>query len=141
MDDGQNKYFAQNTPAKNSGAADFNSANNSDNAIEDPEKILQVFKDRLIEDLNLEETSPEQRKEIEDKISKLVNDRILNLILIHLPEDKVAELDSMIGQKSQDEVIKYIMESVPGIQEKIAEELFEIRNDLLEMLRNDGSNN
>lgn len=129
MDEDQNKNFAQNT-----------SVNDTDNNLEDPEKILQVFKDRLIEDLNLDETSPEQRKEIENKISKLVNDRILNLILIYLPEEKVAELDSIIGQKSQDEVIKYIVETVPGIQEKIAEELFEIRNDLMEMLRDNGSN-
>lgn len=134
MDYNQNNYSL----STNSSVVKNTSGNNGgslNQEIEDPEKILSQFKDRLMEDLNLDNPSPEQKKQIEDKISQLVNDRILNLIMMYLPEDKVAELDKMIGQKSQDEVMQFIMASVPGIQDKIAEELFEIRNDLLNSLR------
>lgn len=127
MDEDQNKNYQSSSTG--------NQATNSPDDIEDPEKMLTMFKDRLMEDLNLADSTPEEKKEIEEKIGKLVNDRILNLIMMYLPEDKVAELDKMIGQKSQDEVMQFIMASVPGIQDKIAEELFEIRNDLLNSLR------
>lgn len=120
MDDVNNQQNASSTDSN------ANSVNDAD-----LQSVLEEYKKRLLSELGADGWSEEEKKEIEGKIATLVNDRVLNLLLIYLPEEKVAELDKIIEVGDQESTAKYLAENIPGAGEKIANELMEIRNDII----------
>ncbi|MCX6812842.1 MAG: hypothetical protein NTW79_04495 [Candidatus Berkelbacteria bacterium] len=100
------------------------------------ENVLQEFQNQLFVELGFDKFSPEEKVAVEEKLAKLVNDRLINLILIYLPEEGVAELDEKISAGNQEEIAKFLGDNIPGAAEKIANELLEIRSEIIEKMKN-----
>lgn len=101
------------------------------------ESVLDQFKAQLFLELGLSNLSDTEKAAMEQKLAKLVNDRIINLVLIYLPEDKVAELDQIITGGDENAIAEYITKNIPGITDKIANELMQIREELIHKLKNE----
>ncbi|TSC94517.1 MAG: hypothetical protein Athens101428_266 [Candidatus Berkelbacteria bacterium Athens1014_28] len=95
------------------------------------QSVLDDYKNQLLSELGADSWTAEEKKEVEEKIATLVNDRVLNLLLIYLPEDKIADLDKVIETDDQEAIAKYLSENIPDVGEKIANELMEIRSDII----------
>lgn len=98
--------------------------------------VLDQFKTQLLSELSFDKLSPEDQTVMEEKLGKLVNDRIINLVLIYLPEEKVAEFDQIITGGNEEVIVKYLSDNIPGISDKIANELMEIRQEIINKLKN-----
>ncbi len=96
---------------------------------------IDLFKKKLMQDLQLHTLPEQEQKEFEEKIEKLVNDRIMNLILIYLPPEKVEEFAKIIGKQDQEEILKYIDQNIPAFGDKVVEEMVNIREDLITRVR------
>lgn len=101
------------------------------------ESVLDQFKDQLFLELGADKLSDADKIVMEEKLKKLINDRIINLVLIYLPEEKVAELDQIITAGDENAIAEYITMNIPGITDKIANELMQIREELIEKLKNE----
>jgi hypothetical protein len=96
---------------------------------------IDLFKKKLMQDLQLHTLPENEQKEFEEKIEKLVNDRIMNLILIYLPPEKVEEFAKIIGKDDQQEILDYINKNIPDFGDKVVEEMVNIREDLITRVR------
>ena len=100
------------------------------------ESVLDQFRTQLFLELGIDKMSDADKTAMEEKLAKLVNDRIINLVLIYLPEEKVAEFDQIISAGDQNAIAQYLTTAIPGITDKIANELMQIREELIEKLKN-----
>lgn len=96
---------------------------------------IDLFKKKLMQDLQLHTLPENEQKEFEDKLEKLVNDRIMNLILIYLPPEKVEEFAKIIEKQNQEEILDYIKKNIPDFGDKVVEELINIREDMITRVR------
>lgn len=96
---------------------------------------LEIYKKRLLEDLRLDDLPEEQLREYEEKIEALVNDRIINLILIHLPEEQTNKFADMMENSEIEQVMDFVGQNIPNFADKILTELMDIRDELLEGVR------
>ena len=103
-----------------------------DNSTED----MKILRRRLMEDLQLVDLSPEQQKEFEEKIDTLVDNRIKNMMLVYLPQEKVKELSEMWDEGKEEEIQKFLEENVEGWNDKVLDEFFAIREELIAKMRN-----
>ncbi|MCX6808623.1 MAG: hypothetical protein NTW50_03070 [Candidatus Berkelbacteria bacterium] len=92
---------------------------------------LSLFRDRLIQDLGMEDISAERKKVFADKLEQLVNDRILNLIILYLPPEKVAGFADVMESGDVAKSMEYASSNIPSFSDKIIEELAQIRTELL----------
>lgn len=99
---------------------------------------IDIYKRKLMDDLQLVNLTPEQEKEYEEKIGSLVDNRIKSLMLIYLPNEKVEELSKMWEEGKEPEIQKYLEDNVPGWNDKVLDELFNIREELIAKMRNNG---
>ena len=106
-------------------------------ADQDPEDILAAFKEKLIEELGLNQASDEEKAMVKEKIDTLVNDRILNLMLLYIPKEKAEELADKAEAGDETEFYKFLSENIPGWSDKVFDEMFRIRNEILGKLESD----
>lgn len=104
--------------------ADDTTTNNVDND-------MDLFRAKLMKDLKLDDLSPEQKAEYEDKIDRLVDNRIKNLMLIYLAPEKVEELAKLWDADDHEGVQKLLIENVPDWNDKVLEELLSIQQELI----------
>ena len=104
---------------------------NDSAADQDPEDILNAFKDKLIEELGLSEANNEEKALVKEKIDTLVNDRILNLMLLYIPKEKAEELADKAEAGDEADFFKFLSENIPGWGDKVFDELYRIRNEIL----------
>lgn len=95
------------------------------------------FIDTLLSDMGVGDLPEEERVEFVEKIGELVNKRIINLVLVYLPEDKEEEFNRLAEGEDQGKLFDFILTAVPGIEEKISNELVAIRSDLVAMKKNE----
>lgn len=100
-------------------------------ADQDPEDILDAFKDKLIGELGLGEANDEEKALVKEKIDTLVNDRILNLMLLYIPKEKAEELADKAEAGDEAKFFKFLNENIPGWGDKVFDELYRIRNEIL----------
>ncbi len=98
--------------------------------------LMAEFNTRLFAELGFDKMPAEEQKSAEEKLAKLVNDRIINLLLIYLPEGKVAELDKIIEGGDQSKVTEFLSANISGVEEKIANELMEVRSEIIAKVKN-----
>jgi hypothetical protein len=96
------------------------------------EKVdLELFKNRIMQDLGLENLEGEKRKEFEDKLEQLVNDRIINLIILYMEPAKVQDFADLMEAGDVAKILDYAAANIPNFYDKIIEEMSQIRNELL----------
>lgn len=103
-------------------------AEKKDEAMED---ILYLYKARLIEDLGFKDLPDIEKKQIEEKIDTLVNQRILNLLLLYIPKEKAGELADKAESGDEAEFYKFVAENIPGWSDKVFKELMLIKDEVL----------
>ncbi len=114
--------------------ADDSTATTNDNSTRD----MEIFRQSLMDDLQLSDLPPEKRKEYEEKIDTLVDNRIKNLMLVYLPKEKIEELSGKWEPGKEEEIQTFLEENVQGWNDKVLDELFSIREELLAKMRNNG---
>jgi len=92
---------------------------------------IKVYKDRLMEELGFADLGAVEKEEVEQKIESLVNSRIINLILLYLPDDQVADFEKVLEGKNQEEIDEFVAKKIHGMQDKVLQELMNIRDELL----------
>ena len=73
---------------------------------------MRIFRRKLMDDLQLVNLSPEQQKEYEEKIDRLVDNRIKALILIYLPQEKVEELHGLWEGGKEEEIQQFLEKNI-----------------------------
>lgn len=98
--------------------------------------LIEIFKAKLLIDLNLDKASEEDKNETLAKISELTDNRIINLIMIYLPEDKVEEFAALTDKEelNSDEVGEFLYSNIPSFSDKVIIELSSIRNELIDKM-------
>ncbi|MFA4996225.1 MAG: DUF5663 domain-containing protein [Patescibacteria group bacterium] len=109
---------------------DMNKADN----IEETNDIILLYQKKIMEELGLDKLSEKEKEEAEAKIANLVNNRVVNIILAYLPEEKAEEFKVLIEQEKLDEIIKFLKTTVPDIEVKIANDLMLLRKELISKL-------
>lgn len=97
----------------------------------DPNETIKLYKRRLLEDLKLDDLPENEKVEMENKIEKLVNDRVVNLILIYLPDDKIEEFTRLMETDDMNSVVQMVQSVIPNFEDKILEELSNIKDEIL----------
>ncbi|MFA7244397.1 MAG: hypothetical protein WC080_03870 [Patescibacteria group bacterium] len=95
---------------------------------------IQMYKERLMEDLGFGKNSgisDVEREQVEKKMEELVNARILNVIMLYLPEGKVAEFSEIAQKADAAEINDFVKANIPGYEDKILKELMDIKDELL----------
>lgn len=111
---------------------DLDAPNDSAKAIDEPmDDILYLYKARLIEDLGFKDLPDIEKKQIEEKIDTLVNQRILNLLLLYIPKEKAEELADKAESGDEAEFYKFVAENIPGWSDKVFKELELIKDEVL----------
>lgn len=95
---------------------------------------VKLYKDRLMEDLGFGKDSgitDVEREQTEKKMGELVDTRILNLIMLYMPEDKVREFGQIAEQQDQTAINDFVQKNIPGYEDKVLKELMDIKDELL----------
>lgn len=100
----------------------------------DSEKLLKQYKAKIAADFGIDKLPGEEKKKAEDKIDTLVNSRIVNLILIYLPEDKVEEFGKLL-EEDPEKASQFAYENISGFSDKLLDELTKIREELASKLK------
>jgi len=101
-------------------------------------EVYDVFKKRLLTELGADKMSEEDRIKTEEGLENLVNARIVNLLMIYVPEEKAEELNKIVKEEDQEKMLKFINDNIPGFGDKAAVELMKLREELLGKLTRDG---
>jgi|GEM_PF-1597895 len=114
---------------------DVGSANTGLNFI-DAADFFRQFEDRIFEEIGLASLNDEMKNSYRTKIEKLINDRLINVVLALIPEDKVSELNQKIesGQPSP-EILDYIKSLIPNFDDIAAQELVDLKDDLVKKMK------
>jgi len=96
-----------------------------------PEVDLTLYKDRMLQELGLENLSADKKKNFEDKLEQLVNDRIINLIILYMPPEKVQGFADVMEAGDIAGSLKYASDNIPNFYDKVIEELAQIRDELI----------
>lgn len=120
---------------------DTNSSKNSNQATADSDitNTIKTYKGRLMEELGFANLASVEKEGIEQKLESLINSRIINLILLYLPEDKVADFEKIVEGENQEDIYKFVSENIPDMQDKILQELMNIRDELLDKVKKNAS--
>lgn len=96
--------------------------------------MLEIYRNKLLIDLGLTNIGEEEKKQTLEKIGELTDNRLINLIMIYLPEEKVEEFTQLIEKEkfSGEEISDFLYSNIPAFGDKIINELSEIRKELLE---------
>ena len=99
--------------------------------------MIDIYKAKLFVDLGLGDAKEEERDKVLDKIEQLVNSRLINLIMIYLPEEKVSEFNQLVQKDSftGDEINKFLHDNIPAFDDKLINELSEIRVELIKKVK------
>lgn len=90
-------------------------------------KNIQDFVKELIKSKNLEDLDADVVEQMEADLTKRVEDRINAMIMQNMPPESLEEFNSVLDSE-EEEIIKYIKEKIPTIEEKTAAVLVEFRN-------------
>lgn len=92
---------------------------------------LDSFVDGLIEEKGLGTLDPEVRDQVAHDLKSRVEDRINAAIITHVPQDKIAEFNTLLDEGSETKIHEFITASVPKGDETIAETLMSFRSTYL----------
>ncbi|OQB05677.1 MAG: hypothetical protein BWY19_00883 [bacterium ADurb.Bin212] len=128
----ENPQEDSNGDASSTAEQDLATPNDSAKATDEPmDDILYLYKARLIEDLGFKDLPDIEKKQIEEKIDTLINQRILNLLLLYIPKEKAEELADKAESGDEAEFYKFVAENIPGWSDKVFKELELIKDEVL----------
>ena len=107
-----------------------NSANISDQMSQADQFFLD-YQDTIIKGMGLDRLPEEDKKPLRERITILVNKRLINALLMNLPSEKAKSYEDKMESATPDEIIDYLMENVPEAEEKIASELKDLKEELI----------
>ncbi len=90
-------------------------------------KNIQDFVKELIKSKNLEDLDADVVEQMEADLTKRVEDRINAMIMQNMPPESLEEFNSVLDSE-EEEILTYIKEKIPTIEEKTAAVLVEFRN-------------
>lgn len=111
----------------------INIKNTVDN--KDAAEYLEMYKKQLFEEIGLSKLPPDKKKEYEEKLENIVNTRIINLIMIYLPEENVAEFGKLVDEGDQKKIMEFTYSHIPSFEDKVFAEMVKIKEELLERLK------
>lgn len=99
--------------------------------------MIDIYKAKLFVDLGLGDAKEEERDKVLNKIEQLVNSRLINLIMIYLPEEKTSEFNQLVQKDNftGDEINQFLRDNIPAFDDKIINELSEIRVELIKKIK------
>lgn len=90
-------------------------------------KNIQDFVKELIKSKNLEDLDADVVEQMEADLTKRLEDRINAMIMQNMPPESLEEFNSVLDSE-EEEILNYIKEKIPTIEEKTAAVLVEFRN-------------
>ena len=95
------------------------------------EQVLEQYIDKLVEEKNFGELEPEVLAQIKSDIGERLERRINASLLEHMPENKLDELEQKMNANDVEGVRKLCEDSIPDLQEVIAQTLLDFRRTYL----------
>lgn len=93
--------------------------------------ITDYFQVDLIKELGLENLSEVEKKELEDKMFSVVEERINSALIARLSEDDKKNLDMVLD--NDDELIAFLKEKIPGIELLVAEIISNFKKEMIDL--------
>ncbi|MEI8143146.1 MAG: hypothetical protein WCG48_00820 [Candidatus Berkelbacteria bacterium] len=93
---------------------------------------IDFFRDQLLEDLGATNLPKIEKEKLMIKIEKLVFDRIISIVMIYLDQAKAPELEKIIDEGDSKKITDFIQQNIPGLNDKIFDELARLRNELID---------
>ncbi|MAG44707.1 hypothetical protein CL633_02355 [bacterium] len=89
-----------------------------------------ILKQNIIKELGLEKLPDERKIALLDKMSELIQKRLILRVLEILQEDDKKELEKIMEQKSApDKVGQFLQKKVPNFEEVIKEEIIKFKQE------------
>jgi len=106
---------------------------NHTNQIDDQkaDDFLLAYENSLFKEMGLEFLSEEDALILREKTAQLIHRRLLNTLLMYLPEEKAAELQKKADQLEPDGLIDFLIKNVPQAYEKMTKELMDLKDELV----------
>lgn len=90
----------------------------------------------ILEELGLKNLSAERQKELLEKMSSLIQNRVLLRVLRSLSEEDKKEFDNILETNDMEKVHRFLIEKVPGLDKITDEEVEKFRGEVKKQLSN-----
>lgn len=104
---------------------------------EAPEDAILAFQDKLMDELGAKGFSVADKETLQSKLESLVNTRIVNLVMIHLPKDKIDGFAELVESDDNEKTVEFLRANIQNFDDKIMAEMMQIRDDLLKKYINE----
>ena len=93
---------------------------------------LDKFVDELLAAQGIEGVDTEIREQLIEDLTTRLNDRLEAAMVAELPEDKLPELEQLLGRKNNEmDLQKFFADNIPDLPALLARELAAFRQDYL----------
>ena len=107
------------------------SQNNQTSNDQKADDFLLAYENSLFKEMGLEFLSETDALVLREKTAQLIHRRLLNTLLIYLPEEKATDLRKKVEGMKPEELIDQLIKDVPNAQEKMAKELTDLKTELV----------
>jgi aspartyl/asparaginyl-tRNA synthetase len=101
------------------------------NNLKKDNNMLEAFTNKLLEEKGLTSLDPEILVEAKKDIMEKAEDKIKATIFENIPENKLEEFNKLMEDNNEENLQKFIKETLPNIEELIAQTLLDFKNTYL----------